>query len=130
MCIRDRNKTPLLIVGAGVCGPSTYDYCELFDIAPTIAHLLKRKKPTLSCGRILKEAFDADQNAPKVAKSVQRLNKALIKAHGLSEDQKNLLSEAGFMTLDDLGKWHTTEAGADFDKFVIQQEATLERVQK
>ena len=125
------NKTPLLIVGAGVRGPRTYDYCELFDIAPTIAHLLNRKNPALSCGRILKEAFDANQkNAPKVAKSVQRLNEALIKAHGLSEDQKNLLSEAGFMTLDDLGKWHTTEAGADFDKFVIQQEATLERVQK
>ena len=124
------NKTPLLIVGAGVSGPRTYEYCELFDIAPTIANLSKRKQPALSCGRILQEAFDKNLKAPEVAKSVQRLNEVLIKAHGLSEAQQKLLSEAGFMTLDDLGKWHTTKAGTDFDKFVTQQESILERVQK
>ena len=124
------NVTPLLIVGAGVSGPSTYDYCELFDIAPTIAHLAKKKKPALSCGRVLNEAFDSDLDAPKVAKSVQRLNEVLIKAHALPDPQKNLLSKKGFMTLDDLGKWHTTKAGADFDQFVIQQEAILKSIQK
>ena len=124
------NMTPLLIVGAGVSGPSNYDYCEIFDIAPTIAHVAKREKPALSCGRILHEAFDANTDAPKVAKSVKRLNEVLIKAHALSDAQKNLLSEKGFMTLDDLGKWHTTKAEADFDQFAIQQEAILKSVQE
>ena len=122
--------TPLLIAGAGVSGPSIYDYCEIFDIAPTITHLAKRKKPALTCGRILHEAFDANIDAPTVTKSVQRLNEVLIKAHALSDTQKNLLSEKGFMTLDDLGKWHTTKAGADFDQFALQQEAILKSVQE
>ena len=84
----------------------------------------------MSCGRILHEAFDANTDAPKVAKSVKRLNEVLIKAHALSDAQKNLLSEKGFMTLDDLGKWHTTKAEADFDQFAIQQEAILKSVQE
>ena len=124
------NKTPLLIVGAGVSVPRTFGYCEIFDIAPTISHLAKRKKPAFSCGRILHEAFDENVDAPKVAKSVQRLNEVLIKAHALPDAQKKLLSEEGFMTLDDLGKWHTTEAGADFDQFALQQEALLNSVPK
>ena len=123
------NKTPLLIVGAGVRGPRTYDYCELFDIAPTIAHLAKKKKPALSRGRILREAFDPNVDAPKVAQSVQRLNEVLIKAHTLSDLQKDSLSKKGFMTLEDLGKWHTTEAGSDFDQFALQQEAILKSIQ-
>ena len=123
------NLTPLLIVGAGVGGPKTYDYCELFDIAPTIAHLAKKKKPALSRGRILREAFDPNVDAPKVAQSVQRLNEVLIKAHTLSDSQKDSLSKKGFMTLEDLGKWHTTEAGSDFDQFALQQEAILKSIQ-
>ena len=124
------NITPLLIVGAGVSGPSSYDYCELFDIAPTIAHAAKKKQPALSRGRILHEAFDANIDAPKVARSVQRLNKTLIKAHSLSDVQKNTLSTQGFLTLDDLGKWHTTKAGSHFEQFVIQQEAILKNIQE
>lgn len=124
------NVTPLLIVGAGVSGPSIYEYCELFDIAPTIAHLVKRKKPALSLGRILREVFDPNLQEPKVTQGVRRLNEALIKAHALPDSQKKLLSNKGFMTLDDLGKWHTTKAGADFEQFVLQQEANLRSVQK
>jgi len=52
----------------------------------------------------------------------------LIKANGLSDSQKKSLSEEGFMTLDDLGEWHTTKAGADFEQFVLQQEALLKTV--
>lgn len=122
------NKTPLLIAGARVSGPRTFEYCELFDIAPTITDLKKRKKPALSSGRILHEAFDSEIDAPEVPKNVQRLNKVLIKANGLSDSQKKSLSEEGFMTLDDLGEWHTTKAGADFEQFVLQQESLLKTV--
>ena len=124
------NVTPLLMVGAGIKSPSTYDYCELFDIAPTIAHVSKRKKPTLSHGRVLHEAFHANIDAPKVAQNVKLLNETLIKANTLSDAQKKALSEKGFLTLDDLGKWHTTKAGTDFGKFVLQQEAILKPFQK
>ena len=103
---------------------------ELIDLAPTIAHLAKKEKPALSSGRILHEAFDPNLKAPVVSKSVQRLNEVLIKAHALSEEKKKSLAEKGFLTLDDLGKWHTTKTGADFDQFTSQQEAMLKSVQK
>ena len=119
------NVTPLLIAGSGISGPRNFDYCELIDIAPTIAHLAKKEKPKFSIGRVLLEAFDASVEAPKVAKNVQRLNEVLIKANQMSDSQKESLSSKGFLTLDDLGKWHTTQAGADFEKFVAQQEEVL-----
>lgn len=124
------NKTPLLIVGSGVKKAAVYEYCELFDIAPTITHLAKRKKPALSQGRILHEAFNPEFKTPKSTHNVQRLNEVLIKAHALTDPQKKLLSEKGFMTLDDLGKWHTTKAGTDFTQFVSQQEAIFKSLPK
>ena len=123
----ESNVTPLLIVGAGVRTPATFPYCEIFDLAPTIAQAAKRKQPALSHGRILLEAFDENVEAPEVAQSVKRLNEVLIEAHGLSEKRKKLLADRGFLTLDDLGKWHTTKAGSDFEKFTAQQEAILGR---
>ena len=39
--------TPLLVVGAGVKKGATFEYCEIIDIAPTIADLSKKKKPAL-----------------------------------------------------------------------------------
>ena len=119
------NVTPLLLVGAGVRPATTFKYCEILDIAPTIAHVLKKKQPALSRGRILQEAFDGNAQAPKVPQTVKRLNKVLIDAYSLSDSQKKLLSDKGFMTLDDLGVWHKTEAKSDFEKFTSQQEAIL-----
>ena len=123
------NVTPLLIVGSGVSGPANYEYCEIFDLAPTIAHIANKEQPALSRGRILREAFDADIKAPEVARSVKRLNETLIKAHAMSDLQKKSLSDMGFMTLDELGKWHTTKAGSDFERFVSQQEAILQSLE-
>ena len=122
--------TPLLIAGAGVTGPSNYEYCEIFDIAPTITYVMGKETPALSLGRVLLEAFDPGVEKPKVAQSVKRHNKALLAAHALPDAQKATLSEKGFMTLDQLGKWHTTEAGTDFEKFVSQQEAILSSLEK
>ncbi len=119
------NVTPLLIVGAGVSAPRTFEYCEIFDIATTIAQIADKKKPALSQGRFLKEAFDATEEAPKVDQNVKRLNKVLIEANAMSDADKKLLSQDGFMTLDDLGKWHTAQSGADFSQFVRQQETVL-----
>ena len=123
------NVTPLLIVGAGARSSTKFQYCEIFDIAPTIAHVLKKQQPTLSHGRILREAFDENAVAPEVPQSVKRLNEVLIKAHSLSDPQKKSLSDKGFLTLDDLGVWHKTKAGADFEKFTSQQEAILKSLE-
>ena len=46
----------------------------------------------------------------------------------MSDSQQKLLTDKGFMTLDDLGKWHTTAAGSDFEKFTSRQEAILTSV--
>ena len=120
------NVTPLLLVGAGVRRTVSFKYCEILDIAPTIAHVLKKKQPALSCGRILYEAFDKNAQAPKVPQTVKRLNQVLIKANSLPEPQKKLLSDKGFLALDGLGVWHKTEARSDFEKFTSQQQEILE----
>ena len=124
------NVTPLLIVGSGISGAETYEYCEIFDIAPTIAHLSGKEQPAFSQGRILREAFDTDVAAPKVARNVQRFNKTLIEAHEMSDEQKESLAENGFMSLKDLGRWHNTDVGSNFERLTIQQEAILESVKK
>lgn len=122
------NVTPLLVVGGGVPAPATYAYCEIFDIAPTVTHLLGRATPRLSHGRVLHEALDADRDAPELKRSAQRLNTVLLEAHALDEAQQGQLAEQGFLTLDDLGKWHQTPAGADLEAFTLRQEALLKGV--
>lgn len=121
--------TPFLIVGSGVRKGATFDYCEIIDIAPTIANLSNKKTPVLSMGRVLSEAFESNSaNIPAVPENIKRLNKVLIEAHKLSEDKKKLLDKQGFLALNDLGLWHTTSAGNNFDNFVIQQEKILNNV--
>ena len=122
--------TPLLIVGSGVRKGATFEYCEIIDIAPTIANLSHKKKPTLSIGRVLSEAFvDNESFAPAVSQNIKRLNNVLIEAHNLSEEKKKILTLQGFLTIEDLGLWHTTSVGDNFDDFVVQQEKILERIQ-
>ncbi|MFB9057366.1 sulfatase-like hydrolase/transferase [Mariniflexile ostreae] len=122
--------TPLLIVGSGIKKGATFEYCEIIDIAPTIAELSNKKIPALAIGRVLSEAFVSHSEAPPtVSKNIKRLNKVLIEAHKLPEAKKKLLSERGFLTIDNLGQWHTTPAGDNFDSFVVEQEKILERIQ-
>ena len=121
----ESNVTPLLLVGAGVRSATTFKYCEILDVAPTIADVLKKKQPAFSCGRILKEAFNENTEVPNVPQTIKRLNKVLIKANSFPEPRKKRLSDKGLLTLDDLGVWHKTEAKSDFEKFTAQQEAIL-----
>lgn len=120
--------TPLLVVGHGVAGGRSFASCDLFDVAPTLAHLLGHPPPALSTGRVLGEAFDAEAKAPACADDVPRLNAALRQAHALPADQQALLRKRGFLTIEDVARWHRTEAGKDFGKFVMQQERILARI--
>lgn len=124
------NVTPLLIVGNGVSHPRSFEYCEIFDVAPTIAYLADRPPPALSRGRILYEAFDTMVEPSEVPQSVKRLNEVLIEAHALPDDEQEALVAKGFMTIDDLGKWHTSNSGPNFEAFVTQQEAIFKRLQE
>jgi hypothetical protein len=117
--------TPLVIVGAGVAGGRTFPYCEIFDLAPTIASLTARKAPPLSVGRVLDEAFDAKATAPTVGRHIQRLNEILRAANRLPAAKQDTLRKSGFLFLDDVGRWHTTPAGDDFAAFVERQKKLL-----
>lgn len=115
------NRTPLIIAGSGVAAARTFDYCEVFDIAPTIAALARRTTPPHAIGRVLSEAFDPKQSPAEYPRLVEQLNEVLIAAHKLSDEKKEVLHKAGFLPLNDICKWHTTEAGADFKAFVTRQ---------
>lgn len=114
--------TTLVIAGSGVVPGRKLEYCEIFDIAPTIAHLAGRPAPALAIGRVLKEAFDPGQQPPQVTENVSLFNQTLRAAQKRTPNQRSVLKQRGFQTMDDIGQWHTTEAGTDFPKFVRFQQ--------
>jgi len=80
--------------------------------------------PLLVVGAGVKKGATFEQS-PEVPKNMKRLNKVLIEAHNLPEDKKKTLTNNGFLALEDLGIWHTTAVGDNFDRFVEQQEKLL-----
>ena len=120
------NRTPLIIAGSGVAAGRSFEYCEIFDIAPTIASLTARKPPTHSIGRVLSEAFDPKQSPPEYPRLVEQLNEVLIAANRLSDDKKETLHKAGFLPLNAVCIWHSTEVGTDFKAFVTRQKNLFE----
>ena len=115
-------------MGPGVQKGATYEACEIFDLAPTIAHIKGKKKPAMAIGRILTEVFSADAKAPTTPQNIKRLNEVLIQAHNLPIEKKERLAKKGFMTIDNLGVWHTTSASDNFNTFTIQQETLLKSI--
>lgn len=120
----ESSKTPLIIIGPGIRKGQTFAGCTIFDVAPTIAALLSQSEPALNAGRVLQEAWTG--NAPAetdkaMFESTQRLNQALLEFMKLDPDRQKQLRDAGFMSLDDVGRWHETPAGTDFESFVEQQ---------
>ena len=118
--------TPLIVSGQGVASGRTLDYSEIIDIVPTIAWLLGREAPAHSLGRILREAFDPDLPAPDTPRRIEQLNHLLRYVNSLDEDAQQSLKRAGFLTIDEIGLWHQTEAGTNLDKFVERQRAIVE----
>ncbi len=114
------NRTPLIIAGSGVAAGRSFEYCEIFDIAPTISALTRRKTPPHSIGRVLSEAFDAKQSPAEYPRLVEQLNEVLIESNKLSDDKKQALHKAGFLPMNAC-MWHSTEAGTDFKAFVTRQ---------
>jgi len=70
---------------------------------------------------VLSEAFDPKQSPSEYPRLVEQLNEVLIAAHQLSDDKKEALQKAGFLPLNAICMWHSTEAGTDFKAFVTRQ---------
>jgi len=115
------SRTTLVIVGEGVVPGRRVESCEIFDIAPTIAHLAGRVTPPMAIGRVLKEAFDPELSSPPMSENVSRLNQLLRTTKTRSPSQLTALRKRGFLTIDDIGQWHTTKAGTDFPSFIRLQ---------
>lgn len=116
------SMTPLVIVGPGITAGQTFPYCEIFDLAPTIASLTRRDAPPLAMGRVLREALDKDHPAPATPRHVERLNHVLRAEAQADPAKRAALKEAGFLAIDELARWHTTDAGTDFAAFVSRQQ--------
>ena len=82
----------------------------------------------MSVGRVLREAFDAKAPVPKSPRNVARLNETLRLAHKLDAKKQAALKRAGFLTTDEIGRWHATKASADSAAFVARQQALLRAV--
>ena len=67
------------------------------------------------------EAFDPEQSPPEYPRLVEQLNEVLTAAHQLIDDKKEALQKAGFLSLNAVCMWHSTEAGTDFKAFVTRQ---------
>lgn len=119
--------TPLVLIGAGIPAGRTFPYCEIFDIAPTLAALAGREAPPQAIGRVLEEALDAGRAFPDTSSRVELLNRVLRAANELEDGKRATLVQAGFLTTDEVGRWHSTEAGSDFNAFVSRQEEMLPR---
>lgn len=116
------SRTTLVIAGEGVVPGRRVESCEIFDIAPTIAHLTGRALPPKAIGRILREAFDPELSPPPMSGNVSRFNEILRAAQTRSPTQLSALRKRGFLTIDEIGQWHTTKAGADFPSFIRLQQ--------
>jgi hypothetical protein len=114
--------TTLVIAGTGVVPGRRFEYCEIFDISPTVAHIAGRAAPALAIGRVLHEAFDPDLQPPQVPQNVSLFNEILRAAQNRSPDQLSVLKQKGFLTIDEISQWHTTKAGTDFPRFLRLQQ--------
>ncbi|MBC8032728.1 MAG: sulfatase-like hydrolase/transferase [Chitinophagaceae bacterium] len=107
--------TQLLIAGKNIRKGISYRYAEIIDIAPTIAWLHQVEVPAFSTGRVLREIEEALKINDEVIPWMKLLDENLLKYEQSKKEVEGLL------TIDQIGLWHTTSAGADYPQFVQQQ---------
>jgi len=96
------NTTPMLIFGPGIKKGWVFDYAEIIDIVPTIAHIHSISPPNNCKGRVLLESIvGAGKDSIPPDRYVERLNKALLEQHELSNAVRELPC-----TVDEIAKWH------------------------
>ncbi|MBC7914200.1 MAG: alkaline phosphatase family protein [Pyrinomonadaceae bacterium] len=107
--------TQLVIAGNHIRKGINYKYAEMIDIAPTIAWLHHVPAPKFSAGRVLQEITGEEVNSDPITPSMKLLDESLIEYNRLNQPVE------GFLTIEEIGLWHTTPAKADYLSFVQQQ---------
>jgi hypothetical protein len=133
-----RDVTTLIVYGEGVIAGREFESCQIYDVAPTVTGLLGARPPQFTIGRALEECFDGKAAPPEEGQFTKRLNAALRRFEKLPVKKRAAFKKAGFMTIDDIPRWHEAArkaAGAEdqedvdwkecFSAFVKQQEDLL-----
>lgn len=116
------HNTQLVVAGAAVKKGVSYPYADIVDVAPTIAWLQNVPVPGFSIGRALKE-IRCGEPEPKAGRSLLKdINETLLAHHAAAGNG----AATEFFTIEDIGRWHTTEAGTDLQKFAARQKALLQ----
>lgn len=113
--------TPMLIFGQGIKKGKVFDYAEMIDVAPTIAHLHNISAPKGSIGRVLLESVEGQgKDAIPTQRYMERLNKALLAQHELKDDKGEPLNP-----IRDIPQWH--KRFGDMKSLVEYQENLLRK---
>jgi len=118
------SKTELLLLGRGVKQDVQFDYAEITDLAPTIAHLHGLAPPKYADGRVLEEAFVGGPERLPDAKHIQELNQLLLEAHRM-EKEGQALPEA-FQGILEISTWHLGLEPVSIEGFLDRQRALLD----
>ncbi len=111
------NVTQLLVAGGGIKKGVEYDYAEIIDVAPTIAWLHGVRPPLFSNGRILRELREGEERPADLPRLMEQLDDALIRYHATGKGE----GDSPMLTIEEIGNWHTTPAGANYPAFVKYQ---------
>jgi hypothetical protein len=112
--------TRAVFCGPGVRAGAAFDYAELTDIAPTIAWFHGVAPPPGAHGRVLSEIVADRAARPPARRFISELNTLLLR-----HESAGRVPRRDFLTIDAIGRWHETEAGADIAAFVDRQAAAL-----
>jgi len=96
------STVPMLIFGPGIKKGRVFEYAEISDIIPTIAHIHKISPPENCTGRVLLESIigsGKDKIPPD--RYMERLNNALLEQHKLSGGAGQLP-----VTIETIAEWH------------------------
>lgn len=118
------SKTELLLLGRGIKQNVQFNYAEITDLAPTIAHLHGLAPPKYADGRVLAEAFVGGPERLPDAKHMQELNQLLIKAHHMEKAGKTL--PEAFQDILDISTWHLSLDPVSLEGFLHRQRTLLD----
>jgi hypothetical protein len=98
----ESSTTPMLIFGPGIKKGFVFDYAEIIDIVPTIAHIHQISPPHNCKGRVLLESIiGSGKDTIPSDRYMERLNNALLEQHKLSYAVQDLP-----VTIEEIAKWH------------------------
>jgi arylsulfatase A-like enzyme len=97
------SAVPMLIFGPGIKKGCVFDYVEIIDIVPTIAHLNNIPAPARCQGRVLLESVEGSgKDTIPSDRLLERLNNALLEQHELSV----AATEKPAVTIETIADWH------------------------